>query len=188
MTAMIGAAALGVLSWSLLEYLLHRFVFHGPYRRALGAPEHRRHHAEVDWFAPWYQKGAAALAATALALPLAWWAAGPAAGGIFTGAFVASYVLYEWLHRRAHTHAPRGAYGRWLRRNHFAHHFRDPRRAHGVTTPIWDYVFGTRLPMDRLRIPRRLAMSWLVDEEGNAVEQFTGDYELIGSARPTGPS
>ena len=62
---------------------------------------------------------------------------------------------YEVLHRRAHTRPPRGTYGRWRRRNHFAHHFANPRRALGVTTPVWDLVFATRLPIERVRVPRR---------------------------------
>jgi hypothetical protein len=84
------------------------------------------------------------------------------------------------LHRRCHTHPPRGAYGRWRRRNHFAHHFADPRRAHGVTTPLWDRVFGTALRVDRIRVPRALAMCWLVDAEGRVRAPFAADYELVG--------
>jgi dihydroceramide fatty acyl 2-hydroxylase len=30
-----------------------------------------------------------------------------------------------------------------LRRNHMKHHFRDSDRGFGVTTTIWDWVFGT---------------------------------------------
>jgi hypothetical protein len=87
------------------------------------------------------------------------------------------------LHRRAHTRPPRGRYGRWRRRNHFAHHFADPGRAHGVTSPVWDLVFGTRLALEPVRVPRRLAMSWLVDEQGRVREPFASDYVLVGSAR-----
>jgi sterol desaturase/sphingolipid hydroxylase (fatty acid hydroxylase superfamily) len=174
------ASLLGALTWTLLEYLLHRFIFHGRRAGALGAREHRLHHADPDYFAPWWQKGLAAVAVTALLLPLASFAAGPSAGLVFTLAFVGTYLLYEVLHRLAHTRAPRGAYGRWRRRNHFAHHFRDPRRAHGVTTPVWDAVFATRLSIERVRVPRRLAMRWLVDESGEVRDAFATDYELVG--------
>lgn len=181
---LVGAAAAalaGALFWTFMEYVLHRFVFHGPGGGGPGAREHRTHHAHVDYFAPWWQKGAAAVAVTAVLWPLASWAAGGAAGAAFTAGFVFAYGLYEWLHRRAHTHAPRGRYGRWLRRNHFAHHFVDPRRAHGVTTPLWDVVFGTRLPLGRLRVPRKMAMPWLVDGRGRLREAYARDYELTGA-------
>ena len=29
------------------------------------------------------------------------------------------------------------------RRNHMVHHFKRPHQLFGVTTPLWDYVFGT---------------------------------------------
>jgi len=179
------AAALGAVAWTLMEYVLHRFVFHGASATRLGAHEHRRHHAEVDWFAPWWQKAGAAVAVTAVLLPAAALAAGAAMGAAFTAGFIATYLLYEVLHRRAHTRPPRGPYGRWRRRNHFAHHFVDPRRGQGVTTPLWDVVFGTRLRLAgdaRVPVPRRLAMPWLVDAQGGVRPEFADDYALVGRA------
>jgi sterol desaturase/sphingolipid hydroxylase (fatty acid hydroxylase superfamily) len=174
----------GALLWTLAEYGLHRFVFHGPSASRLGAKEHRRHHAQVDYFAPWWQKALAALGALAMLAPLAVIAVGTALGVSFTLGFTSMYLLYEVLHRRAHTHPPRGRYGRWRRRNHFAHHFQNPRFAQGVTTPLWDGVFSTRLPVERVRVPRRLAMPWLAGEDGEIHPAFAGDYELVGSAVP----
>ncbi len=183
MLAPLLAAGLGAAGWTLLEYVLHRFVFHGASPGRLGVGEHREHHARVDYFAPWWQKALAALAAVGIILPLAALATSLAVGIAFTAGFVAMYLMYEVLHRRAHTHPPGGPYGRWLRRNHFAHHFVDPRRAQGVTTSFWDRVFGTRLPIERVPVPRRLAMPWLVDANGELRPSFTNDYELVGSAR-----
>jgi dihydroceramide fatty acyl 2-hydroxylase len=152
--ASLFAAGLGAASWTLAEYLLHRFVFHGTSATRLGAQEHRRHHAQVDYFAPWWQKALAGLAAIAVILPLAIVASGAAIGSSFTGGFIGMYLLYEVLHRRAHTHPPTGPYGRWRRRNHFAHHFVDPRRGQGVTTPVWDWVFRTGITVVRVPVPR----------------------------------
>jgi len=174
---------LGACGWTLVEYLLHRFVFHGPSAKGLGAREHRRHHAAVDYFAPWWQKAIAAIATTAMMLPIAALIAGLEIGAAFTLGFISMYLLYEVLHRRAHTRAPRSRYGRWRRKNHFTHHFVDPRLAQGVTTPFWDLVFGTRLSVDRVRVPRRLAMSWLVDMSGQVHAAYASDYELVGSRR-----
>jgi hypothetical protein len=181
--ALLFAVLLGAAGWTLLEYVLHRFVFHGPSVKRLGAAEHRRHHAQVDYFAPWWQKALAALATTALMLPVAALVAGLKVGSAFTLGFICMYVLYEVVHRHAHTRPPRGRYGRWLRKNHFAHHFADPRLGQGVTTPLWDLVFDTRLSIDRVRVPRRLAMPWLVDAHGEIHPAYASDYELVGSRR-----
>jgi sterol desaturase/sphingolipid hydroxylase (fatty acid hydroxylase superfamily) len=175
---LLSALLAGAFLWTLIEYVLHRVVFHGLSHAALGAREHRQHHAQPDYFAPTWQKALAALAVTALLLPGAVFAAGAAPGAAFTAGFIAMYVAYEVLHRRCHTHPPRGAYGRWRRRNHFAHHFADPHRAHGVTTPLWDHVFGTTLHVEQVRVPRRLAMRWLVDADGRVRAPFAADYEL----------
>jgi len=182
LVALLLAAGVGALGWTLLEYLLHRFVFHGASATLLGAKEHRRHHAQVDYFAPWWQKALAALTVTAVMLPLAAIAQGVAIGLSFTSGFIGTYLLYEVLHRRAHTRPPTGPYGRWRRRNHFAHHFVDPRRGQGVTTPLWDRVFGTRLPVARVPVPRRLAMPWLIDANGEIGPAYASAYALVGSA------
>jgi sterol desaturase/sphingolipid hydroxylase (fatty acid hydroxylase superfamily) len=179
----IAAATAGAVLWTLAEYVLHRFVFHGPSASAPGAREHRQHHAAADYFAPWWQKGLAAVAAIAVLLPAVSFATRPATGLSFSVGFVGMYLLYEVLHRRVHTRPPHGAYGRWRRRNHFAHHFEDPRRGHGVTTPVWDAVFGTRLPVARVRIPRRMASPWLLDEKGDLRAEFVDEYDLVGPAR-----
>ncbi len=172
--------AAGAATWTLAEYLLHRFVFHGRSGRGPGALEHRLHHARPDYFAPWWQKALAALAVTALLLPGVGLAAGARASLSFTLGFIAAYLAYEVLHRRVHTHAPRGPYGRWRRRNHFAHHFVDPRLAHGVTSPVWDLVFGTRLPLEPVPVPSRLAMRWLLDADGRVRADLARDYVLVG--------
>jgi sterol desaturase/sphingolipid hydroxylase (fatty acid hydroxylase superfamily) len=183
MNASLFAFLVGAAGWTLLEYVLHRFVFHATSAKGPGAKEHRRHHAQVDYFAPSWQKALAAMAATAIVLPFFSLIAGVQLGFACTLGFISMYLLYEILHRRAHTSPPRGRYGRWRRKNHFAHHFVDPRLAHGVTTPFWDIVFGTRLSVDRVRVPRRLAMSWLVDINGEVRAAYASDYELVGSRK-----
>ena len=181
MTPFLIIFLVGALGWTLVEYLLHRFVFHAASARGPGAKEHRKHHAQVDYFAPWWQKALAAVAATAILLPLFALIVGLKLGAVGTLGFISMFLLYEVLHRRAHTRPPRGRYGRWRRKNHFAHHFADPRRAQGVTTPLWDFVFGTRLDVDRIRVPRRLAMGWLTDASGEIYPAYASDYELVGS-------
>lgn len=183
MNSPLFAFLVGAAGWTLLEYVLHRFVFHGTSAKGPGAKEHRRHHAQVDYFAPSWQKALAAMAATAIVLPFFSLIVGVQLGFACTLGFISMYLLYEILHRRAHTRPPRGRYGRWRRKNHFAHHFVDPRLAQGVTTPFWDFVFGTGLSVDRVRVPRRLAMSWLVDMNGEVRAAYASDYELVGSRK-----
>ena len=69
-------------------------------------------------------------------------AVGPA-GITFAVGFIIMYGTYEVIHRRIHTHAPLNAWGEWARRHHLVHHHVAPKLNHGVTTSLWDHVFGT---------------------------------------------
>ena len=167
----------GGFTWTLLEYLLHRFVFH---ERRLGAElarEHLEHHAKVDWFAPMARK--ALLAAvilpllTLLAVPLLGWGA----GWTYTSGVVGGWLAYEALHRAIHVWAPRSAYGRFVWKHHLFHHFGDPRRNHGVSSPVWDLVFGTYTRVTTVSVPARAArkLPWLL--EGDVVpERLAGTH------------
>ncbi len=189
--------ACGAAAWSLAEYLLHRFVGHGPRRTppeglarfvspaAFAAEfnrEHIAHHADPTYFAPTSRKAAAAIAALGVFAT---------AGSIFFGrrrarsfalGFAATYGAYEVLHRRIHTHGPGGAYGRWLRKHHLYHHHGSPKQNHGVTSPLWDRVLDTETRSPRVRVPRRMAPAWLLDPEGAVRPELRDDYEIVDRA------
>ncbi|MFI5301772.1 MAG: hypothetical protein ACHREM_27090, partial [Polyangiales bacterium] len=89
------------------------------------------------------------------------------------------YGVYEIVHRRDHTHPGIGPYGRWLRRHHFYHHFVDARCNHGVTSPLWDWVFGTFRTPTTIPVPRRLSMAWLIDAQtGDVRPEFAETFVL----------
>jgi sterol desaturase/sphingolipid hydroxylase (fatty acid hydroxylase superfamily) len=185
MTGVVAALVLGALTWSFMEYVIHRWLGHDTRTRPNPfATEHVRHHGEGNYFAPGWKKALAALAVVGLLSGPAIWLAGTSAGLAFVLSFAGTYLGYEAMHRRAHTHAGIGAYGRFARRHHFYHHFTDPRMNHGVTSPVWDWVFGTLRPPGVIRVPERLAMHWLIDPETRAVRpEHAEHYELI-PARP----
>lgn len=139
-----GCALVGALLWSPAEYLLHRFAMHS--RRRLGPieSEHRQHHREPE---------ATSLALRALLHLMVFAAVGglglllsaaiprEAALGLAMG-FAAGFSSYEILHWRSHHRDPKWAYTVWLRAHHLDHH-RHARRSYGVTSGLWDRVFGT---------------------------------------------
>ena len=144
----------GAAAWTLLEYLIHDRLGHrSPLHNPFGI-EHMAHHATTSYFAPAWKKALAAMiviSGTGAALaPLM----GRQAAFAFATGLTGMYALYEIIHRRTHTHAPRGRYGRFLRRHHFYHHFHDPRANFGVTSPFWDLVFGTYARPGVIRVPQ----------------------------------
>ncbi len=55
---------------------------------------------------------------------------------------------------------------------------------HGVTTIWWDKVFGSYEEPGQVRVPRRMALPWLVDEDGEIMGPYKDDYHLVGRTKP----
>lgn len=166
LTLGLGAALLGLASWSFVEYLIHGLLSHR--FRTFVSPLHWGHHREPRAV---FTSPLAWLPILALLFALAASLAGAFVGGSFLLGLLAGFLHYEWFHWRIHFRNPRSERERRLRAHHLAHHFRNPRAYHGVTTRFWDRVFGT-LPdtwpadyaatADRppLAGPSNLAASW----------------------------
>jgi sterol desaturase/sphingolipid hydroxylase (fatty acid hydroxylase superfamily) len=118
-------------------------------------------------------------------MPLGWWVAGPRAGIVLALGWAVGYFAYEYQHASAHLRAPRNRYEAFVRRHHFHHHFGAPMANHGVSVAVWDKVFGTFQRPERVRVPRRLALPWMLDDRGELRPGFTDDYQLVGEATPT---
>jgi sterol desaturase/sphingolipid hydroxylase (fatty acid hydroxylase superfamily) len=117
----------GVVAWTFAEYIAHRFVLH-----SIATTEHRHHHAHpqepidrIFWHT-WLAFGVVYLIT---------------AGPVLAGVLVA-YAWYLSVHHCAH-HSP-AILPASLLRHHLDHH-KFARRNYGVTTKLWDRVFGTML-------------------------------------------
>jgi sterol desaturase/sphingolipid hydroxylase (fatty acid hydroxylase superfamily) len=148
--------------------------------------EHLRHHAKKDYFSPLSKKMVVAVSVGSAIAGLGALLIGTSQGVALALGVIAGYSLYEYLHWANHMRAPKSAYGRWARRHHFSHHFVDARYNHGVTTPIWDMVFGTYRRPVPIKVPAKLTMSWLLDEGGQLRPEYSGDYFLAGRRRNSG--
>ena len=126
---------LGLLTWTIIEYLLHRLAFHG------FAP-HSEHHAvptdPVFIVAPlWLSLSSTLVLLAIFSLACRSWSAGAS----MVAGVIAGYLAYEAIHLRIHSPAAGGALLRALRKHHYYHHFASDQVCFGVTSPIWDWVF-----------------------------------------------
>jgi sterol desaturase/sphingolipid hydroxylase (fatty acid hydroxylase superfamily) len=138
----------GLLVWTLMEYMLHRFLLHArPQAPALLSVveklhlgHHRDPHDEAKITVPvWGSLPIAGGLLVVFRLAAGSW---ELAALLMTGS-VAGYLYYEAVHFWIHC-GSRG--GRWVARrraHHFLHHFKGQRRCFGVSTPLWDHVMGT---------------------------------------------
>ncbi len=132
----------GLAAWTLIEYVLHRWLLHGvePFRRWHLA--HHRH-AGVAVRVPVLFSVLLVLAVVGLPVLLSGNSGHAAA---FSAGILLGNLLQEAVHHRLHDTRP---VGRWLearRQLHGYHHFRDERRGYGTLTDFWDRVFGTLPP------------------------------------------
>jgi sterol desaturase/sphingolipid hydroxylase (fatty acid hydroxylase superfamily) len=51
--------------------------------------------------------------------------------------------LYDLTHYATHHFPMRGGYAKFLKRYHMQHHYKTPNQRFGVSSPLWDWVFGT---------------------------------------------
>ena len=146
-SSLIGSVLAGVFIWTLTEYLLHRFVFHYQPKSTWGKHLHFMMHGVLHDYP---QDSKRLVMPPSVSIPLATLFYGffslvfPAAfvPPFFAG-FIVGYILYDEIHYATH-HAPmKGSIALWVKHHHVRHHYLDPDRGFGVSSPLWDYVFGT---------------------------------------------
>lgn len=155
----------GVISWTFMEYMLHRFLGHEHKGKNFFKAEHSVHHSVANYFAPTYKKLIAAVLVSALMLFLLNFLMSLLHAAAFVVGFAGMYSLYEITHYRYHAAKPIIKPYIILRKHHFYHHFHNPKVNHGVTTRFWDRVFGTFVRVELVKVPRQMSMDWLVENE-----------------------
>ena len=143
---------IGLFAWSFTEYTLHRWAFHfqprTPWQEKIAFLVHGVHHDQP-------QLKTRLVMPPVVSVPLAllfygifrlvvnvvlgapyWFAP------LFAG-FVAGYVIYDMTHYATHHLPMRWGILKILKRQHMMHHYKTPDRCYGVTSPLWDIVFGT---------------------------------------------
>lgn len=136
----------GVLLWTLVEYVIHRWAFHYPPKSALG----KKIHFLVHGIHHDYPRDSTRLVMPLLvSVPLAllFYVAFELVFGAhhfsaFAG-FVAGYVAYDSIHYATHHFPMKNKIGRFLKTYHMRHHYEDDHSAYGVSNPLWDYVLNT---------------------------------------------
>jgi sterol desaturase/sphingolipid hydroxylase (fatty acid hydroxylase superfamily) len=143
--AIIGVA--GLVTWTLAEYLLHRYLFHFEPKTDLGRRFiylfHGVHHDTPQDKTRLLMPPAGALPIIAvlyfmfwLVLPYPW--AEP-----FTGFFIIGYLVYDYIHYATHHFPMKHPALQFLKHYHMRHHFSGEHGRYGVSSPFWDRVFGT---------------------------------------------
>ena len=143
----------GMIFWTFFEYIMHRFVYHfvseNKYIRRFVYIFHANHHeyprdterlflppvpsiliASILFVAMYY---------TLHLLPL------PGMVYAFYPGFLLGYLLYASMHYAIHAWKPPFKWMKPLWRNHHLHHYKHEEKGFGVSSTLWDHIFGTMI-------------------------------------------
>lgn len=138
---------LGVLVWSVTEYVMHRFVFHyeppGKWGKRLHFIFHGVHH---DY--PNDSKRLVMPPSVSIPLALLFYFGfknlfGATLVAPFFAGFLVGYLFYDMLHYAVHHVNSNNKIFIALKTHHLKHHFKEPNLGYGVSSPLWDVVVGT---------------------------------------------
>lgn len=140
----------GILVWTLTEYCLHRFLFHYPARSRSGKwlvfLFHGNHHHDPRDKTRLVMPPAGAVPIMAvlyllfsLVIPGPWIEP-------FCAFFIVGYLIYDYIHYATHHFPMKNPLAKYLKHYHLKHHFSGEAGRYGVSSPLWDHVFGTYRP------------------------------------------
>jgi sterol desaturase/sphingolipid hydroxylase (fatty acid hydroxylase superfamily) len=146
---------LGFGIWTISEYILHRFVFHYHPTSELGKKIHFITHG-VHHDYPNDSMRLVMPPALSIILSIPFLVIFNYIFGGFNGAscaafsgLVIGYLSYDMLHYAVHHAKWNNSYFVKLKHHHMFHHFQDPDNGFGVSSTVWDIVFGTLFKKDK---------------------------------------
>lgn len=147
----------GMLFWTLFEYIMHRFIFHlvaeSERARKIVYIMHGNHHEyprdkERLFMPPVPSIILASAIFSVMYLIANSFGAASYVFGFFPG-FLLGYLMYGSMHYAIHAWNPPYKWMKPLWRNHHLHHYKNDHQGFGVSTTIWDRVFGTMFDLKK---------------------------------------
>lgn len=141
----------GMFFWTLFEYVLHRFIFHfiaeSEQGKKLTYILHGNHHEyprdKQRLFMPALPSLIISSTFCGIFYGLFYLAGIPQYVFAFFPGFILGYLIYGSMHYAIHAWNPPFKWMKPLWRNHHLHHYKQDHRGFGVSSTLWDHVFGT---------------------------------------------
>lgn len=144
---------IGLFVWTYSEYTLHRFVFHyrprTPFQEKAVYLFHGIHHHQPQCKTRLVMPPVVSIPLAAVFYGLFWLITGPllqvqAWHHPIMAGFTIGYLTYDLTHYATHHFPMRSGVLKYLKRYHMMHHYKSPDARFGVSSPLWDIVFGTK--------------------------------------------
>ena len=142
----LGMFFLGFLFFTLIEYFVHRYAFHidtdTPGKKQFQYTVHGIHHDFPRDKSRLAMPPVLSILLATFFFLLYRWTMGYF-GLPFAAGFMAGYATYLCVHYATHAYRPPKNFLKILWRHHSIHHYSEPNRAFGVSSPLWDIIFRT---------------------------------------------
>jgi sterol desaturase/sphingolipid hydroxylase (fatty acid hydroxylase superfamily) len=142
----------GMFFWSLTEYILHRFVFHyhpvTERGKKLNYILHGNHHEYPRDRERLFMPAAPSLIIASTLFLIMYLFLGKNVFPFFPG-FIFGYLIYGSMHYAIHAWNPPFKWMKGLWRNHHLHHYKNNEKGFGVSSTLWDHVFGTMFDLKK---------------------------------------
>ncbi len=136
----------GMFFWTFTEYILHRFAFHYHPETERGKRInyilHGNHHEYPRDKQRLFMPAAPSLIIASVFFLIFYLVLGKYAFPFFPG-FMLGYLIYGSMHYAIHAWNPPFKWMKPLWRNHHLHHYKHGDLGFGVSSTLWDHVFGT---------------------------------------------
>lgn len=137
---------LGLIFFTLVEYLMHRFLYHIPAtterKKKIAYTMHGVHHDYPKDKSRLAMPPVLSLIIATILFVVYRVVLGEYVFGFLAG-FLIGYAGYLGIHYCVHAFNPPKNFLKQLWYHHSIHHYREPDRAFGVSSPLWDFIFAT---------------------------------------------
>ena len=147
----------GMFFWTFFEYIMHRFVFHflaeSKKAQKIVYVIHGNHHEYPRDRERLFMPPVPSLILASVIFSLMYFIAYLFGAQLnvfsFFSGFMLGYLMYGTMHYAIHAWNPPYKWMKPLWRNHHLHHYKNEMQGFGVSTTLWDRLFGTMFDLKK---------------------------------------
>ena len=149
---------LGIFVWTFTEYTLHRFVFHfvpdSNWGRRMHFIFHGVHHDYPNDSKRLVMPPSVSIPLAVIFYFLFKLILGQSLVAPFFVGFILGYLFYDMTHYAIHHFNMHNKFWLFIKNHHMKHHYKDPAKGFGVSSPMWDDIIGTNFPKDKIGVQK----------------------------------
>jgi sterol desaturase/sphingolipid hydroxylase (fatty acid hydroxylase superfamily) len=137
----------GIAFWTVAEYLLHRFLFHftpkTDFGKRISFIFHGVHHDYPNDTKRLVMPPSVSIPLAVIFYTIFYFIFGEVYVLPFFAGVIAGYLFYDISHYAIHHFNMHNKFWLLIKNHHMRHHYKDPTKGYGVSSPFWDAIFRT---------------------------------------------